>query len=290
MNFKAQNLFNINSADVDLNGITLIFGGARSGKSNLIRGMHYTYTIPNTKITNSDGTEPTITVDGSTVSNYLSYYEILNNFNLNEIPCYGQSKFAKENSTVISLMNGLVGGKFVRGTEMFFLPTLGGQVKGQVKLVQAGDSAMHLFELWTYLNYNSEYNDLIIMDCPERYLSLHDQRKLARLFATLANKSIKVCIATNSDIIAKEINMLIGMYARKDNLPKEISRSEYLDEMFLPYNMVTAYDFIHYKTVDNRRYYNTYPMTVDSTYGIDCSRFDTTIEDMNAIHESLIWS
>lgn len=292
MNFRANNLNNIKAASIDLKGITLIFGENGSGKSNLINGLWHAGTRLTTPMRNRDNTTPTLSLETEVNCHYLSYWTNSPSSDPTNLPEHSISTIAKNHPNIIKCLNDIIGGEFVYESEVM-LKKYNGSI---VPFKDAGHGVKHMWEFWAYLNYCANYGDLILMDCPERYLSLDNQRKLARLFALLANNSIKVCIATQSDIIAKEINILIGMYARKDKLPYEVPRDIYSNEMFIPHTMVTAYDFVikdkkSDSFIENTEYYNvTLEMPVEEKLGIDCYRVDYTIESMNTIHEALIWT
>jgi len=291
MKFTARNLKNINSALIEMRGITFIFGENGSGKSNLINGIGHTANNASALLRNRDNTIPDTALDSEVNCHYLSEWTD------SPYATPSKSQLAQNNPKIVQCLNDILKGEFVYENEVLLKKYDG----SKIPFKDVGHGIKHLWELWVYINYHANYGDLILMDCPERYLSLKNQRKLARLFALLANNSIKVCAATQSDTMAKEINILIAMYSKRDKLPYEIPSEIYSEDLFLPHTSITAYDFLHagtkmtstkvngISTITTEHFQDTFEMPVEKGLGISCYRFDDTIEDMNMIHESLIW-
>ncbi len=69
---------------------------------------------------------------------------------------------------------------------------------------ERSSSVRSMFDIGFYLRHAAERGDLLIVDEPELNLHPENQRRVARLFATLANLGIRVFIATYSLIISSK--------------------------------------------------------------------------------------
>jgi predicted ATPase len=82
---------------------------------------------------------------------------------------------------------------------------------------------------------------LLIIDEPELNLHPENQRKIARLLATLVNIGIKVFITTHSDYIIKELNLLIMMNQESKRLQELVKKENYFDYELISTQKIRVY-------------------------------------------------
>ena len=80
-----------------------------------------------------------------------------------------------------------------------------------------------------------------MVDEPELNLHPENQRRIARLFARLANIGIKVFITTHSDFIVKELNTLIMLNHEKPHLKKIAEENEYQESELIKVDQVKVF-------------------------------------------------
>ena len=80
-----------------------------------------------------------------------------------------------------------------------------------------------------------------MVDEPELSLHPENQRRIARLFARLANLGVKVFITTHSDYIVKELNTLIMLNHDKPHLKRIAEENGYLDSELINVDQVKVY-------------------------------------------------
>jgi predicted ATPase len=99
-----------------------------------------------------------------------------------------------------------------------------------------------LSNLIFYLKHLVEENDLIIIDEPEMNLHPDNQVLIARIFARLINKGIRLLVSTHSDYILRELNNLI-MLSEIEKPSELIKEYGYKSDELLKKDDVGAYFF-----------------------------------------------
>lgn len=131
-----------------------------------------------------------------------------------------------------------------------------------------------------------------MVDEPELSLHPENQRRIARLFARLANIGVKVFVTTHSDYIVKELNTLIMLNHDKPHLKRIAEENSYQDS-----ELINAYQVKVYMTKEKsmplekgqKRGYTLVPADIDPEFGIEADSFDKTIDDMNRIQRAIVW-
>ncbi|MCS6796052.1 MAG: AAA family ATPase [Raineya sp.] len=127
----------------------------------------------------------------------------------------GQKKLTKEIEELLGIRYKWVNNQlFVEAGENELLPAH-----------LASTSVRGLADLHFYLKHIADYGHLLIIDEPELSLHPENQIKLARLFVKLVNAGLKICIATHSDYIIKELNnclMLSNDFPNKEKIMKKL--------------------------------------------------------------------
>ncbi len=187
----------------------------------------------------------------------------------------------------------IIGGfyKVDRNGELRFLP------KGKrlrLTMGESSSSVRSMLDIGFYLRHAAEVGDLLIIDEPELNLHPENQRRIARLFASLANLGVKILITTHSDYIIKELNTLIMLNHDEPHL-KRIAKAEGYDssELIDPKKIkvyVAEEDLVQIEGNKRKsRCHTLVEADINPQLGIEVQSFDKTINKMNEIQESIIW-
>ncbi len=134
-----------------------------------------------------------------------------------------------------------------------------------------------------YLRHIAKIGDTLIIDEPEMNFHPDVQILLARIFAILTAKGLKIVISTHSDYIIREINNLImaGALLKKgeDEIINEIG---YTADMTLDYRVVSVLQFV--KTGKN--IVRVSNLEIDEE-GFAIDSIDSAINDQNMMAERL---
>ena len=134
-----------------------------------------------------------------------------------------------------------------------------------------------------------------MVDEPELSLHPENQRRIARLFARLANIGVKVFITTHSDYIVKELNTLIMLNHDKPHLKRVAEENGYQESELIKADQVKVY--VAEKALlpleegqkRRKRGHTLVPANIHPELGIGVSSFDKTIDDMNRIQDDIVW-
>ena len=137
--------------------------------------------------------------------------------------------------------------------------------------------------LVVYLRHMARPSDTLIIDEPEMNFHPDVQVVLARIFAILVNKGLKVVISTHSDYIVREFNNLImaGAIAAKGDM-KTVTSLGYTEDMLIKQNelSVLLFKLVRKNTV------NTYSLEINDE-GFAVESIDDTIQKQNFTAETL---
>lgn len=150
-----------------------------------------------------------------------------------------------------------------------------------VPLYLSSSAAKSLLGLDVYLKHAASEGDLLLIDEPELNLHPDNQRKIARLLATLVNRKIKVLITTHSDYIVKELGNLVMLSNNFKGKKSILRKYKYKKEQFLSPSQLKVY------IANNGTIENVY---VDSKSGIEIETFDKVINEMNSSSEDIYFS
>ena len=137
-----------------------------------------------------------------------------------------KSFIAKEHPEVLDDFTDIVGGTYAitQNDLLYYIPK---GTRLRLTMDQSSSAVRSLLDLNFYLHCAAEKGDLLMVDEPELSLHPENQRRIARLFARLANLGVKVFLTTHSDYIIKELNTLI-MLNHDKTTPKENRRGKRL--------------------------------------------------------------
>ena len=205
-----------------------------------------------------------------------------------------KSFIAKEHPEILEDFADIVGGKYVitQNDQLYYIPK---GTRHKLTIVESSSSARSLLDLSFYLNCIAEKGDLLMVDEPELSLHPENQRRIARLFARLANLGVKVFITTHSDYIVKELNTLIMLNHDKPHLKRVAEENGYQNSELINVDQVKVY--IAEKALlpleegqkRRRKGHTLVPANIHPELGIGVSSFDKTIDDMNRIQDEIVW-
>ena len=134
-----------------------------------------------------------------------------------------------------------------------------------------------------YLRHMARPSDTLIIDEPEMNFHPDVQIVLARIFAILVNKGLKVVISTHSDYIVREFNNLIMADAivGKDDM-ETVTSLGYTPEMLVRQDELTV---LLFKLV-KKNVVNTVSLAIDDE-GFAVDSIDDTIQRQNVTAETL---
>ena len=205
-----------------------------------------------------------------------------------------KSFIAKEHPEILDDFADIVGGAYVitSNDQLYYIPK---GTRSKLTMVESSSSARALLDLSFYLNCIAEKGDLLMVDEPELSLHPENQRRIARLFARLANLGIKVFITTHSDYIIKELNTLIMLNHDKPHLKRVAEENGYRNSELIKAEQVKVYVAerglldLEEGQKKRRRGHTLVPADIDPEFGIEVSSFDETIDAMNKIQRDIVW-
>ena len=205
-----------------------------------------------------------------------------------------KSFIAKEHPEVLDDFTNIVGGTYTitSNDQLYYTPK---GTRSKLTMVESSSAARALLDLSFYLNCIAEKGDLLMVDEPELSLHPENQRRIARLFARLANIGVKVFITTHSDYIIKELNTLIMLNHDKPHLKRVAEENGYQQSELINADQVKVY--IAEKALlpleegqkRRKRGHTLVPAKIHPELGIGVSSFDKTIDDMNRIQDDIVW-
>jgi len=134
-----------------------------------------------------------------------------------------------------------------------------------------------------------------MLDEPELNLHPANQRRLARFIAALINAGVKVFLTTHSDYIVKEFNTLIMLNHDSPKLTEILKKLiDYTPEDKLDANCVAVYMAKEHSILrpGGKKKSKTRTLVkadISPTLGIEAISFDETIDDMNAVQETIYY-
>ncbi|MDR0338497.1 MAG: ATP-binding protein [Planctomycetaceae bacterium] len=202
------------------------------------------------------------------------------------------SFISEQHESVLKDFADIIGGDYTvtKDNEFFYEPK---DQRVKLTMDESSSSVRSLLDIGFYLRYVAEEGDILMVDEPELNLHPENQRRVARLFASLVNIGIKVFITTHSDYIIKELNTLILLNKNDKRLKELAKRANYKETELLDYKKVKVYIAeAALQAVGGKqkrsKCQTLIPADIDAT-GIEVRCFDTTIENMNQIQEEIIW-
>ncbi|MBX3178476.1 MAG: AAA family ATPase [Candidatus Hydrogenedentes bacterium] len=204
-----------------------------------------------------------------------------------------ESALSSRHPDLLRKFSDIIGGTYkVVKDEPYFIPSDKRNV--QLTMDESSSSVRSLLDVGFYLRHIARPGELLMIDEPELNLHPENQRRVARLLATLVNHGLKVFITTHSDYIVKEFNTLIMLNHHKDGVHSLMRQEGYAEDELLDPARVRLYiSGKHTRAVDgNQRKRNVFTLTqahIDPELGIEAESFDKTIDDMNRIQDAILY-
>ncbi|MCC3438304.1 MAG: ATP-binding protein [Oscillatoriales cyanobacterium] len=198
------------------------------------------------------------------------------------------SFIAEEHPDILADFADIIGGQYTvtRNDELYYEPN-GKRIK--LSMDESSSAVRSLLDIGFYLKHEAQIGDLLMIDEPELNLHPENQRRVARLFARLVNLGIKVFITTHSDYIIKELNTLIMLNHDKPHLKRVAEEEGYREVELISSNKIKVYIAEEAGSTKTNKCQTLTPADIDPEMGIEARSFDTTIETMNRIQESIVW-
>ena len=205
-----------------------------------------------------------------------------------------KSFIVKEHPEVLEDFADIVGGEYTvtQNDQLYYIPK---GTRHKLTMVESSSAARSLLNLSFYLNCIAQKGDLLMVNEPELSLHPENQRRIARLFARLANIGVKVFITTHSDYIVKELNTLIMLNHDKPHLKRVAEENGYQDSELINADQVKVYVAeeklmpLEEGQKRRKRGHTLVPADIDPEFGIEVSSFDKTIDEMNRIQKDIVW-
>ena len=203
------------------------------------------------------------------------------------------SFISKEHPDLLNDFADIIGGEYIvtKNDELYFAPK-GKRIK--LTMDESSSAVRSLLDIGFYIRHVAAPGDLLIVDEPELNLHPENQRKVARLFASLVNLGIKVFITTHSDYIIKELNTLIMLNQDDQRMQGIAEREKYKQVELMSAEKIKVYiaeeALIQVDGLKRKiRCQTLVPAEIDPAMGIEAKSFDQTIDDMNRIQEEIVW-
>ena len=197
-----------------------------------------------------------------------------------------------EHQSMLDEFSDIIGGVYLaEGNDTVYFET-----KSHLRLTmgESSSAVRSLLDIGFYLRHVARPGDLLIVDEPELNLHPKNQRRIARLFARLVNLQVRVFATTHSDYIVKELNTLIMLNQDKPHLKRVAKKESYQPNELLDPAKVKV--FIAERPVElvgskrrKMRYPTLVPAAIEADFGIEARSFDETINEMNEIHDAIVW-
>lgn len=205
-----------------------------------------------------------------------------------------ESFITKNHPELLNDFTDIIGGEYkVVRDELFYVPNSNKRIR--LSMDESSSAVRSLLDIGFYLRHSVEQGDLLMVDEPELNLHPENQRRMARLFAQLVNLGVKVFITTHSDYIIKELNTLIMLNRNFPHLKAIQNNEGYKDQELLDASKIKVFIAEKAKLVLDGNGKKTavqtlVPADIDQELGIEARSFDVTIDDMNRIQETILFS
>lgn len=204
------------------------------------------------------------------------------------------SPLAEEHPDILADFADIIGGEYTvtANDELYYMPK--GKKRIRLSMDESSSAVLSLLNVGFYIKHLAKPGDLLMVDEPELNLHPENQRRVARLFARLANLGVKVFMTTHSDYIIKELNTLLMLNQDKQYLqtlakeegyrPQELLLAEQI-RVFIAEEGLVRVDGLQKKS----KRQTLVQANITQDMGIDARSFDKTINDMNRIQDAIIW-
>ena len=206
-----------------------------------------------------------------------------------------ESDISLHSERVLAKFSDILGGEYqiTDKDELFFRPYGKSKTKLRLTMDESSSSVRSLLDIGFYLKHQARVGDLLMIDEPELNLHPNNQRKMARLLASLVNCGLRVFVTTHSDYILRELSNLILMNGSSPHLTDLMEREGYIKEELIKASDIKLYTADERSlSIHGKRKTKAVTLTeipVDDEYGITSSCFDDAINEMNRITDDIVY-
>jgi predicted ATPase len=161
--------------------------------------------------------------------------------------------------------------------------------KRQLPIHMTASIIKSLSSLVIYLKHLAKNNDLIIIDEPEINLHPDNQIILTRLFARLINNGFRLLISTHSDYVVREINNLIMLSSKEEEITTLKERFNYQKDEYINKEDIDVHFFNYPEKKSNNKQVIIEKIEIQPS-GFEIPTVNKIIEDQNNIAEELFYA
>jgi predicted ATPase len=175
----------------------------------------------------------------------------------------------------------LLGGQVIINEQGQFEFKTGRAKNVQVGFAQSASIVKTLGALIIFLKHQATKGQLLIIDEPELNLHPRHQITLARIFAQLIQKGLRLLISTHSDYILRELNNLIMLGQDNEAVRAKAKTLGYEENEYIQPSDIGVYVFEYKEPTDEK--VSVKALEIDA-YGFDVESIDnaTTAQNHNA--------
>ncbi|MFN0203499.1 MAG: AAA family ATPase [Bacteroidia bacterium] len=155
----------------------------------------------------------------------------------------------------------------------------------RLQMQVSGSTVKSLSHLVVYLRHQAEEGDVFIIDEPELNLHPDNQRFVARIFAKMVNRGIKVILSTHSDYILREFNNMIMLNQNHEEKARLMQKYGYDEAMILNHAKIGTYFF----ELDEEGDCEVKDISPDEK-GIEVSSINQQIEELNQAEQEIYYT
>ncbi|MCL1791774.1 MAG: ATP-binding protein [Peptococcaceae bacterium] len=204
-----------------------------------------------------------------------------------------ESYFSSQYKDIIESFTDILGGDYLvnKNNELTFTPA---GKKIRLSMDESSSSVRSLLDIGFYIKHVAQRHDLLMIDEPELNLHPENQRKMARLLASLINCGVNIFVTTHSDYILRELSNLILLNRELPHIQNIVDKEGYKQTELLRAESIKVYtakvDLLKLSSNTRRSLRQTLvPTMIDKESGIETSCFDDTIETMNRIQDEIMF-
>ena len=204
---------------------------------------------------------------------------------------------AHSDTQLLTRIEAMIDGSYVvEAGRTLLIPSPGTGRESAQELKRCSNAERRLSGLARWLLDGARPGEMLLADAPEAGLHPRNQRELARLLARLANQGVVVVLATHSDYMIKEFNILMALAANS----KKAGTKEALKLGYDTGDLIAAQDVRAHSArtlgKPKRRQRLIEPTAIDKhgmevpdKHGMEVPSFDAEINQMNDACAAVYW-
>lgn len=188
----------------------------------------------------------------------------------------------------------ILGGRFEWSENTWYFIPYGGS-GARLTLREGSSSVSSLLLLAIFLTQGPGEDSqgistrMLMIDEPELNQHPKNQTRLARLFARLVNRGVKVFITTHSDYFIREFNTLLLLNREVPRIKTIMKQEGYIEEELLSAHQLKVYSIRREKSKSGAFSGVIDPCEIDQDVGIAVESFDQEIDRSKRIQEEIMF-